>query len=100
MSHIGSLSVPFFGRRKFILSSTKSQLASRVLALAESDNRKPHKFFACSLLAFASALTLLCASAFLPNQGWSHDRIMISSVANLERLSFRNQTQKTTLVAQ
>jgi len=30
----------------------------------------------------------------------SHDRIMISSVANLERLSFRNQTQKTRMVAQ
>jgi beta-lactamase regulating signal transducer with metallopeptidase domain len=100
MSHIGSLSVPFVGRGKFMFSSTKSQLASRVLALADSDNRKPHKFFACSLLAFASALTLICASAFLPNQGWSHDRIMISSVANLERLSFRNQTQKTTTDAQ
>lgn len=94
MNHIGSLSVPFVGHGKFMFKSTKSQLANRVLAFAESDNRKPHKFFACSLLVLASVLTLFCASAFLPSQGWSHDRIMISSVANLERLSFRNQTQK------
>lgn len=100
MNRVGSLSVPFIGRNKFLNRSTKSQLASRVLAFADEDNRKPHKLFAGALLASASALMLFGASLLQPNSGWSHDRIMLSSVANLERLSLRNQAQKVAAVGE
>ena len=90
-NRIGSLSVPLLGRGIFFRRTTKSQLAQRILAFAENDNKKPHKLFAASLMVLGSMLMLFGASAFQPNRGWSHDRIMISSVANLERLSLRNQ---------
>lgn len=94
-SRIGSLSVPLVGRSQLFAKSTKSNLAQRVLVLADNDLPSPNKYLAASLLVVASAFILFGTSTFQPAPGWSHDRIMISSVANLERLSHRNSVIET-----
>lgn len=89
-SRIGSLSVPFIGRNLPFSKTTKSALLDRVLAVADGEAERPSKVLASGLLLVAAAIMVFGAAAFSPTTGWSHDRIMISSVANLERLSLRN----------
>lgn len=91
-SRIGSLSVPFIGRNLPFSKTTKSALLDRVLAVADGEAKKPSKALASGLLLVAAAIMVFGAAAFSPTTGWSHDRIMISSVANLERLSRRNSS--------
>lgn len=92
INRIGSLSVPFAGRGLLLESSTKSGLADRILVLADGNNNKPHKALTAGLLVIATGMMFIGATAFKPYSGWSHERIMISSVANLERLSTHNKS--------
>lgn len=92
-SRIGSLSVPFAGRSLPFSRTTKSGLVQRVLAIADGDVETPSKALPSVLLLVAATIMVFGAAAFSRTTGWSHDRIMISSVANLERLSLRNRSQ-------
>ncbi|WP_281994828.1 M56 family metallopeptidase [Ruegeria faecimaris] len=70
----------------------KRVLRQRVIALADAPAIQPTMpplFFALSV-AFAVILALGAAS-LQPVDDWSHDRLMLSTVVNLERLEARNQ---------
>lgn len=95
LNRVGSLAVPFVGRRLLLESSTKSSLAARIMVLADGNCGKPHKAFLAALLVMVAGMMFVGAAAFKPSTGWSHDRIMISSVANLERLNSRNNAVDT-----
>ena len=82
-------SVPFFGRDGFFNRSNKNALRHRVIALSDDggySESKLSEFFnfvpAALLLGFVA---LIIVSASKPAD-WSHDRIMLSTVINLERL--------------
>jgi len=70
----------------------KRVLRQRVIALADAPKMQPSMpatFFGLTL-AFAMILGLGAASV-QQTDDWSHDRLMLSTVVNLERLEARNQ---------
>lgn len=71
----------------------KRVLRQRVLALTDAPRRHhPFNALVCGCaLAFVGILALGSASVRQAD-GWSHDRIMLSTVVNLERLAERNQS--------
>ena len=70
----------------------KRVLKQRVIALADAPSVSAPlpAFFLASSLLFAILLALGAAS-IRQTQDWSHDRLMLSTVVNLERLEARNQ---------
>ncbi|WP_170423971.1 M56 family metallopeptidase [Ruegeria arenilitoris] len=73
-------------------SKSKHVLRQRVLALTERSiigTLSPAMFMGLTL-ALASVLAIGAASV-RQTQDWSHDRLMLSTVVNLERLEARNQ---------
>ncbi|WP_170330827.1 M56 family metallopeptidase [Ruegeria arenilitoris] len=70
----------------------KRVLRQRVIALADAPSMQssmPFMFLGLSIL-FALVLGLAAASV-QQTEDWSHDRLMLSTVVNLERLEARNQ---------
>jgi beta-lactamase regulating signal transducer with metallopeptidase domain len=70
----------------------KRVLRQRVIALADApamQSSMPFMFLGLSIL-FALVLGLAAASV-QQTEDWSHDRLMLSTVVNLERLEARNQ---------
>ncbi len=73
-------------------TKAKHVLRQRVLALTEApmaDTRLPAVFLGL-ILSFALVLAIGSASV-RQTQDWSHDRLMLSTVINLERLEARNR---------
>lgn len=69
----------------------KRVLRQRVIALADAPrlNAPVPAFFLATTLIFA-VLVAFAAASFRQTQDWSHDRLMLSTVVNLERLEARN----------
>jgi beta-lactamase regulating signal transducer with metallopeptidase domain len=77
-------SIPFMGRR--------SILKERILEIAydQEDPKRETIWFAFALSALMAAGVLFGASALAEPPEWSHERIMLSTVANLDRLNELN----------
>jgi len=76
--------LPFLGRR--------SMLKDRILEIAadQADPRGDTRLLALGLSALMVGAVLAAATAIAQPKDWSHDRIMLSTVANLERLNQLN----------
>lgn len=76
--------LPFFGRR--------SMLKDRILEIAadQANPRGDTRLLALGLSALMVGAVLAAATAIAQPKDWSHDRIMLSTVANLERLNQLN----------
>ena len=83
------MSVPLFGREGIMGGATaRSALGRRVIAISQT--RKAGGFAggylnAVPALLMMAAMLLTISMLSLPT-GWSHDRLMLSTVVNLERL--------------
>ncbi|WP_371168984.1 M56 family metallopeptidase [Aliiroseovarius sp. 2305UL8-7] len=77
-------SVPLIGRR--------SMLKDRILEIAhdQSNPTRERRFIGVAMSVVMSACVLLGATSLAQPAGWSHERIMLSTVANLERLNQLN----------
>ena len=86
----GLFSVPFVGRRQMGRRATRSQLGSRIELLARRPARPAGR--AVSGLVIAAFCTALAGSVWLLRDpsDWSHERLQLSSVLNLERLASIN----------
>ncbi|MEL6585225.1 MAG: M56 family metallopeptidase [Pseudomonadota bacterium] len=86
----GTFSVPFLGRRQMGHRATRSQLGNRIELLAQGPGRR------ANLVTTAALICALCAAlagtAWLLRSptDWSHERLELSSVLNLERLETIN----------
>lgn len=71
---------------------SRSALRNRVLAVTAphpGETAKPAMF----LISALSAAAVLASTLFIQRPGdWSHDRIMLSTIVNLERMAMRNQS--------
>jgi len=86
--HTLSTSVPFFGRETFARRAGNTALRQRVMAMTTTTPalRGPLRFLnAVPAIALAALMTVAVLVLSKPAD-WSHDRIMLSTVANLERL--------------
>lgn len=90
LNKMGSFSVAFVGPKTPFARSTKSSLARRVTALANGEAAGPNRFVAQVLMLSTVGVMLFGALALQTKPGWSHDRIMLSTVVNLERLDVHN----------
>lgn len=82
-------SVPFFGRDGIFNRSNNSALLKRVQAISVSQNLQQKKMQKLINLLPALCLAVIMVSTvsfFAKPTDWSHDRLMLSTVVNLERL--------------
>jgi len=89
-------SVPFWGREGFFKRSSKSALRQRVLALTSNTDvlqtgaARHLNLLPASLLI---ALMVVMVGFVAKPDDWSHDRLMLSTVVNLERLDRINSSE-------
>jgi len=86
-----ALGVPLVGR-SIPLVGRRSILKERILEIAhdQEDPKRETIWFAFALSVFMAAGVLFGAAALAEPPEWSHDRIMLSTVANLDRLNELN----------
>lgn len=83
-------SVPFVQiDRRMNASHSGSFLKLRILSLLEKDTSRAGPRIGSGIMALSVVLTLLTAIALRPTTEWSHDRLMLSTIVNLERLNTR-----------
>ena len=68
-------------------------LKLRILSLLEKDAIPTRPRIGTGIIALSVVLTLFTAIAVRPTTNWSHDRLMLSTIVNLERLNTRTLTQ-------
>lgn len=83
-----AVSVPLFGRDSVFSRAPKSSLGRRVLAISTAGDAsgKPGKLAGLVCAIALAGATIVAVSAFAKPSEWSHDRLMLSTVVNLERL--------------
>jgi len=84
-------SVPFWGREGILNRSNHSALRQRVVALASNNEASQHSGIMryvsiMPAMILVALMTLMIAFSSKPAD-WSHDRLMLSAVINLERLN-------------
>jgi len=87
-----AFSVPLVGRNKLFSRSIKSGLAERILVIANGEGDRPSSTFVNSLVMMMFVVLHMGIAAMQQSQSWSYDRIMISTVVNLERLNQINSS--------
>lgn len=85
-----AFSVPFVGRSRLFSRTARSGLKARVNVLAAGETGKPGLMLNLGLMVVLSGVILSGTAMLHKSTGWSHDRIMMSTVVNLERLNVRN----------
>ncbi|MDC0738666.1 M56 family metallopeptidase [Cognatishimia sp. SS12] len=86
-----ALGVPLAGRN-ILFKGHRSILKERILAIAhdQEDPKRETIWFAFALSLMMAVGVLFGAAALAEPPEWSHDRIMLSTVANLDRLNELN----------
>jgi len=86
-------SVPFVQiDRRFRASHSASFLRQRVVSMLDKPTVVSSKRFAPVLAVSLAVLVLSATVALRPTNDWSHDRLMLSTIVNLERLNSRSTT--------
>ncbi|MEO0905194.1 MAG: biotin transporter BioY, partial [Pseudomonadota bacterium] len=71
-------------------SHTSSFLKLRIVSLLDdSGNAIGRPRLGTAIIAFSLGFALLATLALRPTNDWSHDRLMLSTIVNLERLNTR-----------
>lgn len=87
-------SVPFVQiDRRVNASHSSSFLKTRIVSLLDGVPVTGRRQIGTAIVALSLVLTLVVTVAFRPTHGWSHDRLMLSTIVNLERLNTRSDTQ-------
>ncbi|MBM7067171.1 M56 family metallopeptidase [Actibacterium sp. 188UL27-1] len=84
------LSVPFVGRAQVFAGSARSRLAERIGVIADGAAPRPHLALQGVVAAGLFALVAVGGMSFQKPPSWSHDRIMLRTVATLEHLEQMN----------
>jgi beta-lactamase regulating signal transducer with metallopeptidase domain len=83
-------SVPFVQLdRRMNASHSGSFLKLRIVSLLDGDVANERRRVGRAIIAFSVVLTLFATVALRPTNDWSHDRLMLSTIVNLERLNTR-----------
>lgn len=84
--------VPLLGRALPVLGRRRSMLKDRIVEIAREQSQPSRDTWAVSLglSALMVAAVLGSAASLAQPKDWSHERLMLSSVANLERLNQLN----------
>ncbi|WP_107497902.1 M56 family metallopeptidase [Thalassobius sp. I31.1] len=85
-----AFSVPFVGRSRLFSRTARSGLKTRVNVLVAGEVGKPGQMLNMGLMVVLTGMILTGTAMLQKSTGWSHDRIMMSTVVNLERLNSRN----------
>ena len=84
-------SVPFVQiDRRMNASHSGSFLKLRIVSLLDGDIAWGRQRLGAFIVAASVALALLATVALRPTNDWSHDRLMLSTIVNLERLDARS----------
>lgn len=86
----GTLTVALLGRRQMRSATTRSQLGQRIVWIAAGPERRASLWISAALIVAFSAMALGAMLVLRAPDGWSHERLMLSSVVNLERLETIN----------
>lgn len=70
-------------------SHSGSFLKLRIVSLLNGDVAKDRRLVGTAIIALSVALTLFATIALRPTTDWSYDRLMLSTIVNLERLNAR-----------
>ncbi len=83
-------SVPFVQLdRRMNASHSGSFLKLRIVSLLDCDVAMERRRIGRAIIALSVVLTLFATVALRPTNDWSHDRLMLSTIVNLERLNTR-----------
>ena len=88
-----AFSVPLVGRNQLFSRSAKSGLQERIMIISEGEGNNPGSVLIGGLVVTVFAILHFGIAAMQQSRGWSYDRIMVSSVANLERLNLLNSSE-------
>jgi hypothetical protein len=84
-------SVPFVQiDRRMNASHSGSFLKLRIVSLLDGDVAEGRRRIGTAIIVFSVILTLLATVALRPTNNWSYDRLMLSTIVNLERLNTRS----------
>lgn len=86
----GAFSVALLGRRQLTGRATQSQLGHRIEMIAAGPTKPANRLVTVALLVLFAASLSGTAWTLRPPADWSHERLMLSSVMNLERLETIN----------
>lgn len=90
---VGVPRVAFIGTGKTMFSANSAQdLRHRLVSLIDCDGKQcPKAIYALAIIPLL-AVTMFASIAIQKPSDWSHDRLMLSSIVNLERLAQYNNT--------
>jgi len=84
-------SVPFVQiDRRMNASHSGSFLKLRIVSLLDGNVTEGRRRIGTAIIVFSVILTLLATVALRPTNTWSYDRLMLSTIVNLERLNTRS----------
>jgi len=87
-------SVPFVHiDRRMNSSHSEGFLRRRILCVLDDGPAAPHRIWAGMTMLMVFTMVMLMTVAMRPANDWSHDRIMLSTIVNLERLNTRDVDQ-------
>ncbi|MEP5729943.1 MAG: M56 family metallopeptidase [Sulfitobacter sp.] len=87
-------SVPFVQvDRRANASHSEGFLRHRIVSVLDGGSTTPHRNWAAMTMLSVFAMVILMAVALRPVNDWSHDRLMLSTIVNLERLNARDTEQ-------
>ncbi|EBA12953.1 BlaR1 peptidase M56 domain protein [Roseobacter sp. CCS2] len=83
-------SVPFVQiDRRLCASHSGGFLKRRIVSLLDGEVAAGRRRIGNAIIAFSLVLVLFAIVALQPAKDWSHDRLMLSTIVNLERLNTR-----------
>ncbi|UWQ18745.1 M56 family metallopeptidase [Jannaschia sp. M317] len=86
----GAFTVALLGRKQLTGRATRSQLGHRIELIAKGPSRRAGRLTTLSLLAVFAVTLAGTTWTLRPPADWSQERLMLSSVINLERLETIN----------
>jgi len=86
----GAFSVPLIETAAILRTTGSSSLGRRIHALTRAASRRPSLVLVYCLILPLSFALVFASQSIQPPQGWSHDRIMLTTVINLERVHSLN----------
>lgn len=86
-------SVPFVQiDRRANASHSESFLKQRIVSVLDGPSPNGHRHMGSALMLSLFAVVICATIALRPVNDWSHDRLMLSTIVNLERLNSRSVT--------
>ncbi|GLQ36293.1 hypothetical protein GCM10007939_25770 [Amylibacter marinus] len=85
-----ALSVSFLGSKSGFARAQRAKLGRRIRAISATSTPQMSRLGLTTLVIPLVSAIILSTQVLYKTDGWSHDRIMLTTVINLERLKSRN----------